>query len=238
MLTYAIIPARSGSKGLPDKNIKEIDNKPLISYSIEFAKSITEIDRVFCSTDSSRYAEIAKQYGAEVPFLRSEHAAADTAMEQDILDDLRISFQQQGIPEPDFIVWLRPTFVFRSKSDIENAIKLIKNDANISSVRTVVESENRLYQIENHKLKASFDDLGKSMMRRQDMPQSYKVFSTDVFKFKNNSFGDAFLGSNVVAIESHKICGLDIDDLIDFHIVKSLVENSKELVNEFLSENR
>ncbi|MUK65317.1 cytidylyltransferase domain-containing protein [Aliivibrio fischeri] len=237
MLIYAVIPARSGSKGLPDKNIKEIDGKPLISYSIEFAKTIQSVDRVFCSTDSELYADIAKKYSAEVPFLRSENAAADTAMEQHILKDLRASFIKHGIPEPDIIVWLRPTFVFRAKDDIEKAIDKLVNNSELSSVRTIVESENRLYEIENEKLVAAFNDGGKSMIRRQDMNKGYKVFSTDIFRFKGNDFGEAFLGSNIHAIESHKICGLDIDDIIDFHIVKSLVENSKELVCDFLPKN-
>ena len=120
MKVYAIIPARSGSKGLLDKNIRKIDNKPLIGYSIEFAKNCEFIDRVFCSTDSETYAEIARELGAEVPFLRSAEAAADTAMEEHILSDLRAKFGEFQIEEPDLVVWLRPTFVFRSKSDVED----------------------------------------------------------------------------------------------------------------------
>ena len=71
MKVYAIIPARSGSVGYKDKNIKKIDNKPLLAYSIEFAKELKCVDRIFCSTDSQKYANIAIKYGAEVPFLRS-----------------------------------------------------------------------------------------------------------------------------------------------------------------------
>lgn len=237
MLVYAIVPARSGSKGLVDKNIKDINGKPLLSYSIEFAKSIKNIDKVFCSTDSQIYADIAQKYGAEVPFLRSAFAAEDTAMEQDILRDLRESFRFANIEEPDVIVWLRPTFLFRSKNDIEFAIEMLKNDSSISAVRTVIESENRLYQINNNLLIPSFNDHGKSMIRRQDMPCAYKVFSTDIFRFKDQFIDDDFLGRNVFAIKSHKICGLDIDDLVDFQVVKSLVENSRELVDEFLPKN-
>ena len=234
MIVYAIVPARSGSKGLPDKNIKEIDGKPLISYSIKFAKSIDSIDRVICSTDSSKYAGIAKRYGAEVPFLRSDKASIDTAMEQDILEDLRSCFKKHDIPEPDILVWLRPTFVFRKKADIEKAISALKEDQNLSAARTVVESENRLYRIKGERLAPTFEDNGKSMMRRQDMPCDYKVFSTDIFRFKGSYLGDNFLGDNILAIRSNKVCGLDIDDLFDFSLVKSLVENTPELVNEFL----
>ena len=69
MKIYAIVPARSGSRGLPDKNIKVLAGKPLIAYSIDFAKRLG-VDRIFCSTDSKEYACIAKTHGAEVPFLR------------------------------------------------------------------------------------------------------------------------------------------------------------------------
>ena len=94
MIIYAIIPARSGSKGLADKNIKQIGGKPLLAHSIEFAIKLN-VDRVFCSTDSAIYAEIAKKYGAEVPFLRSTEASSSTAMEQDILKDLYDSFEKK-----------------------------------------------------------------------------------------------------------------------------------------------
>ncbi|NVN82671.1 MULTISPECIES: cytidylyltransferase domain-containing protein [unclassified Vibrio] len=234
MLVYAVIPARSGSKGLPGKNIKEIAGKPLIAYSIEFAKSIECIDRVFCTTDSKEYANIAKKYGAEVPFLRSDLASHDTAMEQDILRNIREEFRLHGIEEPEIIVWLRPTFVFRSKADVEVAVLSLKNDTSLSAARTVIEAENRLYSTEKNKLVPLFDDKCKSMIRRQDMPKSYKVFSTDIFRFKGNEFGDDFLGRNVLAFESNKVCGLDIDDSLDFHIVRSLIENSREIVDEYL----
>lgn len=234
MKVYAMIPARSGSKGLPDKNIRTLAGKPLLSYSIDFARRLPSVDRVFCSTDSERYAEIARAHGAEVPFLRSSEAAADTAMEEHILDDLRIKFAEAGIEEPDIIVWLRPTFVFRSVTDVENCIRILKEDASFSAARTVVRAENRLYEIDNNRLVPGFDDAGKSMMRRQDMPKAYKVFSTDVFRFKGNLFGNDFLGRKVFAVETNSTCGLDIDDLFDFEVVRNILENSPELVNEYL----
>lgn len=234
MITYALIPARSGSKGLPDKNIREINGKPLLAYSIEFAKKLTGVTKVICSTDSEHYAEIARQYGAEVPFLRSSEAAADTAMEEHILADLRVKFAENNIPEPDIIVWLRPTFVFRSISDVEQCIEILQTNQHATAARTVVRAENRLYHIDDGVLTPGFDDQGKSMMRRQDMRAEYKVFSTDVFRFKGNNFGSDFLGRSVYAVETNSKCGLDIDDRFDFEVVKNIIENNPELVNEYL----
>lgn len=186
MNIYAIIPARSGSKGLPNKNIRKINNRPLIDYSIQFAKKLTSVDRIFCSTDSEEYADIARKSGAEVPFLRSVGAASDNAMEQDILLDLREKFYENDILEPDFVVWLRPTFIFRSIKDVDDCIQMLVRSPSMTASRTVVEAENRLYCISHNKLLPTFNDEGRSMMRRQDMVSSYKVFSTDIIRFKGN----------------------------------------------------
>ena len=220
---YAIVPARSGSKGLPNKNIKVMHGYPLIKYSIDFAKSLDCIDRVFCSTDSEEYKEIAVRCGAEVPFLRSPSAAIDTAMEPEILIDLRQKFIEWGIDEPDLLVWLRPTFVFRSKSDVLKCINMLKERPEITSARTVCETESRIYEIKNQRVIPKFEDNGASMIRRQDVGIGYKVFSTDVIRFKGNDFNDDFLGRNVGAVVTNKLCGLDIDDEFDFQLVKSIL---------------
>lgn len=84
---YALIPARSGSKGLPNKNILAVGGHPLLAYSIAFAQRLS-VDRILVSTDSKHYADIAVKYGAECPYLRGSSASSDVAMEEDILTDL------------------------------------------------------------------------------------------------------------------------------------------------------
>ncbi len=234
MKVYAIIPARSGSKGYKNKNIQLIDNKPLIAYSINFAKQLN-CDKIICSTDSEEYKEIAEHYGAEVPFLRSPEAAADTAMEEDILKDMYQKFIKYNIEIPDILVWLRPTFVFRDKNIINQAIEILKNNPSTTSVRTICESELRLYSLdENNGLFPRFDDKGKSMIRRQDVGIAYKVFSTDVFRFTKDNLNDVFLGTEIVGLPINKICGLDIDDEIDFKLVKTLIESKCEIINDYV----
>ena len=234
MRIYAIVPARSGSVGLKDKNIKLLAGKPLIAYSINFARRLG-VDRVFCSTDSNTYAQIAKEYGAEVPFLRSASASISTAMEQDILNDLYYNFSQFEIEQPDVIVWLRPTFVFRDIDSVNKCIEILKSNKNITSARTVCESECRLYDIDqNNMFIPTFDDGEKSMIRRQDIGTRYKVFSTDVFRADEFNTTEDFLGRHVAAVPINKICGLDIDDEFDFRLVESLITNCYELVKEYL----
>lgn len=234
MVTYAIIAARSGSKGLPDKNIRNLAGHPLIAYSIAFAKALG-CDKVICSTDSPEYGRIAIRYGAEVPFLRSADAASDTAMEEHILHDLAVKFKTTGIECPDLLVWLRPTFVFRDLVAVKRCIETLeKNDA-FSSARTVCESEARLYSINSDgRLTPEFDDFGKSMIRRQNIGTRYKVFSTDVIRFNPNRITDDFLGRSVYGLPVHKICGLDIDDLDDFQLIEAIINGDRSLVSDYI----
>jgi len=234
MLVYAVIPARSGSKGLPNKNIRPLMGRPLLEYSISFARQLADVSEVICSTDSEKYKSIAESCGANVPFLRTPEAAGDTAMEQDILIDLRRCFAAAKMPEPDIMVWLRPTFVFRSVLDVTAAIDLLKEDRTLSAVRTVCEAERRLYSLtEEQQLRPEFDDNGLSMVRRQDVGLAFKVFSTDVFRFKGNNLGSEFLGSKVAGIKTNKLCGLDIDDVFDFHVVESILKAGIINVDDF-----
>lgn len=118
------------------------------------------VDSVFCSTDSEEYATIAKQFGAEVPFLQSDEAASSTAMKQDILKDLYAKFEANAIEQPDLLVWLRPTFVFRNEQDVKKCIQLLIDNPSFTAARTVCESESRLYALEDDLLVPSFEDGG------------------------------------------------------------------------------
>ena len=118
MRVYALIPARSGSKGAPDKNVREIAGHPLVAYSIAFAKKI-KFERIIVSTDSPKYQNIAVRYGADCPYLRGSKASNDTAMEEDILADLAANLPRFGIDMPDVWVRLKPTSPFRSVRSVE-----------------------------------------------------------------------------------------------------------------------
>lgn len=229
MNIIAIIPARSGSKGIKDKNIRKIAGKELIGRSIEFAKKLP-VDKIICSTDSEKYAEIARRYGAEVPFLRAKYASHDSAIEQHILQDLYEKFDKHNIKYPDLFVWLRPTFVFRDVEDVKECINRMINDKNLTACRVVVDAESRLYHDENGMLKPSFDDKGKSMVRRQDMERKYSVFNADVFRGNTKNYEEDFLGNSVGYVVANKLCGIDIDDETDLLLASHMVES---LPNEY-----
>lgn len=122
MKNIAIIPARCGSKGLPDKNIKMLNGKPLIAYSIEAALTSGCYDTVMVSTDSEKYAEISRTYGAEVPFLRSELTSSDTASSWDTVLEVLNMYGDLG-KEFDTFCLLQPTSPLRSSEDIKAAYK-------------------------------------------------------------------------------------------------------------------
>ena len=126
MKNIAIIPARSGSKGLVDKNIKELQGKPLIAYSIEAALQSGFFDEVMVSTDSDVYAYIAKEWGAQVPFLRSAEMASDSAGSWDTVREVLDRYKALG-KEFDTVCLLQPTSPLRTQEDIRNAYQIYQN---------------------------------------------------------------------------------------------------------------
>ena len=137
MNILAVIPARSGSKSVPHKNIRDICGKPMIAYSIEHALSSKYINRVIVSTDSEEYAEISRQYGAEVPFIRPAEYATDTALDFDVFKHALTYLRDIEGYAPDIVVQLRPTYPIRRIEDIDNMIEICMQDEAIDSVRSM-----------------------------------------------------------------------------------------------------
>ena len=133
----AIIPARSGSKSVKDKNIRIMNGKPMIAYSIEHALMCKAIDRVIVSTDSPLYKEIAEQYGAEVPFLRPVEISQDSSLDIEVFEHTLKWLKENEGYEADLCVHLRPTHPIREPSDIEAMIRLAKSSPDVDSVRSV-----------------------------------------------------------------------------------------------------
>jgi CMP-N,N'-diacetyllegionaminic acid synthase len=232
MKIYAIIPARSGSKGVPHKNIRRLCGHELLGYSVAFAKSL-DLDRVICSTDSPEYAEVAMRYGAEVPFLRSAAAAGDKSMEQDILQDLYAQFSKHGIVMPDLLVWLRPTFVFRDAASVRECIDRMIQEPALTACRVVVPSESRLYRVEQGMLHPTFPTHGRSMIRRQDVGTAFRVFCTDVFRASDTSVN--FLGDRVGAVIGDKVCGVDVDDEFDLIVAEGIMRHMHSDLGRYLA---
>jgi CMP-N,N'-diacetyllegionaminic acid synthase len=135
--TIAIIPARGGSKSIPKKNIKILGNKPLIAYPIELAKSIKNIDRVIVSTDSEEIAVVAKQYGAEVPFIRPFDISQDNTPTLPVLQHAVKYLEETENYKADLIVLLYPTSPFLRRERVEEGIQLLKTEKHHSVIGVV-----------------------------------------------------------------------------------------------------
>lgn len=160
MNILAIIPARSGSKGIPNKNIKSFKGKPLIYWSIKQAIESEYINKIIVSTDSKKYANIANLYGAEVPFLRPKNISNDLSTDYEFIEHCLRWLKSDTKYYPDIIVQLRPTYPTRTVTKIDETIKLfIDKYDDYDSLRTVIplnKSPYKMYRIINNQLKPLF----------------------------------------------------------------------------------
>lgn len=135
----AIIPARGGSKGVPGKNIRPLAGFPLIAYSILASKLCTKVERTIVSTDSEEIADIAKSYGAEVPFMRPKEFARDTSGDMEFVLHAIRWFKENESHVPEYFVHLRPTTPLRSPVLIGDAVDMILKDAQATALRSLHE---------------------------------------------------------------------------------------------------
>lgn len=225
----AVIPARSGSKSVVDKNIRPINGKPMIAYSIEHALNSPSIDRVIVSTDSEKYASIAKKYGAEVPFIRPAEYATDTALDLDVFRHALSYLKENENYIPDIVVQLRPTYPIRKICDIENMIAYLKDHPGVDSVRCIAPASEIPYKMwfmsEEGILSPIMKDIPECYnMPRQQLPKVYyqnaciDVFWSSVVMEKNSMTGDVIAGYQMEE-------NYDIDTEEDFLRVSKGMEN-------------
>ena len=229
---WAIIPARSGSKGLKHKNITLFLGKPLLTHSINFAKKLKFIDKIILSTDSIKYKNIGLKCGAEVPFLRSKKASQSNSMEEDVLDDLRKKLLKNKKELPDFVLWLRPTCPLRDIKLYNKAYQKFKNEE--KSVCVVSRTDPRIFISKNDKLiPVNKNFKNKSMVRRQDCEPAFKMFYGEFFKFPKR-YNKIFLGKQIYFIEQDDFCNIDIDTKKQMEINEKIIKSNKKIYAEFL----
>lgn len=220
----AIIPARGGSKGLPGKNIKPMNGKPLIAYTIEAALKSKYIDRVILSTDDKDIARIAAEYGAEIPFMRPAELASDNAMAVDNYIYTINRLEMESEEKIDSFVVLQPTSPLRLAEDIDGAIELF-NEKKADSVISYCKEAHPVYW---HK---KLDEEGKlldlfenSIANRQDFPVTYYpngavyVFSTDLIRSRQ------YYSNKTYAFIMPRTRSVDIDFIEDFEYAEFLLK--------------
>lgn len=172
MNIVAIIPARSGSKSIINKNIRIMNGKHMIAYSIEDALMSKKINRVIVSTDSAEYAKIAKEYGAEVPFLRPKELSEDDSLDIEVFQHMYNYLKTNENYIVDIFVHLRPTHPIRNINDIDNMVQLLQDSTELDSIRSVSLSKQVPYKMW---LFDKTDDIKISPLAFCDIKEAYNA---------------------------------------------------------------
>lgn len=222
----AVIPARSGSKGLKDKNIKLLCGKPLIAYTIEAALKSGIYDEVYVSTDSPAYAEIAIRFGAQVPFLRSEVNAGDKSSSWDVVREALRQYENAG-KAFTMVTLLQPTTPLRNSEDICKAYELFKvKKAN--AVVSVCEVDHSPLWSNTIPDDLSLDNFIRKEVRdlpRQELKSYYRInggiYMVDVPFF---TLAEDIYQEGCFAYIMDKRRSVDIDDEFDFKMVEAILQ--------------
>jgi len=231
----AVIPARSGSKGVPDKNIKELSGKPLIAYSILTAQKIKLINRIIVSTDSDEYAALATDIGAEVPFIRPIELSNDDSTDYDFVKHLLDWLIENESHIPDYIIHLRPTTPLRDPDIVENAIEIFMKKPEATSLRSAHEMPETAYkqfELEDKYFKTictgsfELDDANKS---RQSFPKTYTPNGyVDILKTEYILENNLLHGNRVMGYITDFTIEVDVEE--DFEFLEWQINKNKKLV--------
>jgi CMP-N-acetylneuraminic acid synthetase len=225
----AIVPARGGSKGLPRKNLRLVAGRPLIALAIESALGAHLVDRVIVSTDDEEIARVARQEGADVPFMRPASLASDDAPAQPVVEHA-ITYVEERDGRVDSVVLLQPTSPLRRARHVDEAVRLFL-DSGADSVVSVCEVEHSpywMYRMEGDRLYPFASDQELNRARRQALPTLYRPN------------GAIYVMSRKLLMEERLVIGLaprpylmsrqesvDVDDQLDLELAEWLSSRSK-----------
>jgi N-acylneuraminate cytidylyltransferase len=218
----ALIPARGGSKGIPGKNIKNLGGHPLIAYSVAAAQESSLVTRTIVSTDDPGIAEAAREYGAEVPFLRPEDLAQDTTLDLPVFQHALEWLAEQEDYHPQIVVQLRPTSPFRPPDLVDRAIRILLDHPEASSVRGVVPSKQNPYKMwrvgeEGQMTPVLESDLTEPFnMPRQELPPTFwQTGHIDAIRCEAILAG-SMSGQVIQACEIDPTFSVDLDNALDW----------------------
>jgi CMP-N,N'-diacetyllegionaminic acid synthase len=228
MKILGVVCARGGSKGLKNKNIRDLNGMPLISYTISILKKWGKANRVVCSTDSREIARIANEYGAETPFLRPSELSTDVAPKIPVIQHaLQYCEENEGI-QYDIVIDLQPTSPFRKVHDLDNALyEFHRTGADV--LYSVYESKVNPYytmiELDDNGIARVSKSLDVEMFRRQDAPKVYTI-NGSIYIFKRNHLVTAkgLHCDNERIYIMDEISAVDIDSELDFQFAEFLLK--------------
>jgi len=235
MHVLGIIPARGGSKSIPRKNIKLLCGKPLIAWSVESAKKSRLMTRVIVSTDDPEIADVAKKYGAGVPFLRPSELAQDMSVDVEFLLHALNFLREKESYDPEIVVRLPPTSPLRTAAHIDEGIEKLIATPDADAVRPICEAPKhpyKLWKISKDKrflepfLPASFTGFDEPHnMPRQMFPKAYiHTGAMDVIRARTLYEQKSTSGRNLAYFFMPPEDSVNIDHPIDFEIAEFLMQ--------------
>lgn len=230
----AVIPARGGSKGVKRKNIRELNGRPLIAWTIEQAKKSKYIDRVVVSTEDEEIAKISKEYGAEVPFLRPEELAKDHTSGIDPVIHCIEWLEKNQKYHADYVVLLQCTSPKRKAEQIDEAIeKMLSQQGRADSIISVCRAEHSPYWMQKVNDSGLLEDFIRhdrvSYARRQDLPEVFRLNGAIyIAKTKSLLENRDFQTNRTLPYIMDEFSSLDIDNELDFRIAE-LIMNEGEI---------
>ena len=223
----AVIPARGGSKGVPQKNIRLLNGRPLIEYTIEAAKQSCLFEKIIVSTDSEQIAAVAVLAGAEVPFLRPQEISGDNASSDDVVLHALDFYERRG-EYFDEVCKLQPTSPLRNANHIIDAYKL-KHDKKATFLVSVCECEHSqlwcgIIDTETLRMDEFIREEAKRACR-QELPSYYRlngaIYMGTIDAYKENR---SFLGKNSVGYIMSQEESVDIDTVLDFSLAELIMK--------------
>lgn len=224
------IAARGGSKGIEKKNIKLLMGKPLIAHTIKQALEWNQAKRVIVSTDSQEIADVAKEYGAEVPFIRPDYLAEDSTPKGPVLKHALTECEKQFNEQYDIVVDLDVTSPLRSQKDLDQCLDLFLKSKPKTLFSVVNAHKNPYFNMVERDKNGTITlckTIGKGVMRRQDAPEVYSLNASIYFydrKYLLESDMPYPVSDQSEIYVMDDISGIDIDREIDFKLIEFLVE--------------
>lgn len=233
-----IIPARGGSKAVPRKNIKLLYGKPLIFYTIEETKKSKYLSRIIVTTDNMEIATVAKNYGAEVPFIRPKKLAGDYVTDLPVFQHCLHWLKENENFCPEIVVHLRPTAPLRTVEHIDKGIEILINSPKADSVRSVCLSSKhplKMWKIEKNILVPFISESISNIkepynLARQNLPSAYiQNGSVDVIRVKTILGKNSMTGSIILPLIMTEMESVNINNEEDFLLAEQLIKKKNKI---------